>query len=154
MRQAPELVGAGAIALAADLLPFDDVEEPCLDDHALAVPLDGSLDQGLGADRRPIVEVDRVGRDPRALRVLEVGVFIDDLEEPRELEVLDDDVGEGAPSCSAPLPALSGETAIGKLVAPGPMIVPRTCAPTARAPSTSASAMLTTTPMRKPCPLP
>src|SRR5690242_4434695 len=33
-------------------------------------------------------------------------------------------------SRSAPLVDLSGETAIGKLVAPGPTMVPRTCAPT------------------------
>src|SRR5207342_3673829 len=106
MRQPPELVGAGAIALAADLLSFDDVEEPRLDDHALAVALDGSLDQGLGADRRPIVEVDRVGRDPRALRVLEVGVPIDHLEESRDPEVLGDDVGEGVPIALRTAPRL------------------------------------------------
>ena len=125
------LVVAGAVALARrSASPSTTSKRRASIDHAVALALDRALHERLRADRRPVLEVDRVGGDAGALRVLDVGAAIDHAEEAREIEVASRRCRRTASRRARRSPSpFSGETAIGKLVAPGPTIVPRTCAP-------------------------
>src|SRR5262249_14393644 len=93
------------------------VEEPDLDGHRGALPLDGALHQLLRADRRPADVVDRFGRHPRSL---DEGAGIDQLEVAGEVEVARQDTGEIAPEAprGAGL-ALERDDRDGERLAPG-----------------------------------
>src|SRR5262249_35848597 len=78
------IAGAAVKPPSGELLVLRDVEQARFDGQVVAAALGGSLDQRQGADDRPVVEVDALGGDSTALRVLEIRVARDDAEQPRE----------------------------------------------------------------------